>query len=39
MPKHDTTPAARPCVMLRVTTYNTAGPGVTASAIAAITNN
>jgi hypothetical protein len=39
MPKHETTPAVRPCVMLRVTMYCTAGPGVTARTSAAITNN
>ena len=35
--RHDT--GGPPCVMLRVTTSDTAGQGVTASAIAAITNN
>src|SRR6516225_8913243 len=38
IPATDTRPAARPCSMLRVTMYSTAGPGVMRSAIAAPTN-
>src|SRR5262249_51286553 len=37
-PRHDTIPAARPWLMLRVTMYNTAGPGVTVRTTAAATN-
>src|SRR5206468_2564457 len=38
MPSTETSPAMRPCSMLRVTMYRTAGPGVRSSATAAATN-
>src|SRR6266852_1517318 len=39
MPMTETRPAARPCPMLRLTTYVTAGPGITNRIAAPVTNN
>src|SRR5260221_2961447 len=39
MPMTETRPAARPCPILRLTTYVTAGPGITSRIAAPVMNN